>query len=148
MKHVPAALVTAVAVQVLCQIFKTIFYSIRDKKFNLYYLTTTGGIPSAHSAFVTALTVSVGIQSGFVSDLFAVSAVFSIIVIYDAMRVRNAVEAQAKLLNRLVKNHFPEEKPDLREMIGHSVLEIVLGVVIGAGLSAAVTLWLFPDLPR
>jgi uncharacterized protein len=148
MKYVPAALVTAVAIQVLCQVFKTVFYSIRDGKFDLYYLTTTGGIPSAHSAFVTALTVSVGIRSGFMSDIFAVSAVFSIIVIYDAMRVRNAVEAHAKLLNRLVKKHFPEEKPELREMIGHSVLEIVLGVVIGAGLSAAGTLLMFPDPPR
>ncbi len=148
MKYVPAALLTAVAVQVLCQVFKTVFYSIRDKKLNLYYLTTTGGIPSAHSAFVTALTVSVGIRSGFLTDLFAVSAVFSIIVIYDAMRVRNAVEAHAKLLNRLVKNHFPEEKPELREMIGHSVLEIILGVVIGAALSIAVTLLIFPAPPR
>jgi len=148
MKYVPVALVTAVAVQVLCQVFKTVFYSIRDKKLSLYYLTTTGGIPSAHSAFVTALTVSVGIRSGFLTDLFAVSAVFSIIVIYDAMRVRNAVEAHAKLLNRLVKNHFPEEKPELREMIGHTVLEIVLGVVIGAALSAAVTMLIFPAPQR
>lgn len=144
MRFLPASLITAALVQVLCQIFKTVFYSVRDKKFDLTYLTTTGGVPSSHSAFVTALTVSVGIRSGFVTDLFAVSAVFSIIVIYDALRLRNAVEEQAKLLNRLVKKHFPEEKTELREMIGHSFVEIVLGVVIGAGLSAALTLWGFP----
>jgi acid phosphatase family membrane protein YuiD len=143
MKHLPAALIIAVIVQVICQVFKTVFYSIRDGKLTLSYLTTTGGFPSAHSAFVTALAVSIGIRSGFTTDLFAVSAVLAIIVMYDAIRVRMAVEQHARLLNRLVEKYHPEEKADLNEMIGHSVLQILAGIATGGILGALLTLFVF-----
>jgi hypothetical protein len=144
MKHLPVVLLVAAIVQVSCQIFKTIYYSLKDGKLELGYLTTTGGFPSAHSAFVTALAVSVGIRNGFLTDLFGISAVFAVIVMYDAMRVRSAVERHAKLLNRLVKNYHPEEKADLNEMIGHSAGEIIAGIVVGGILGSVLTLFVFP----
>lgn len=134
------SLVTAAVVQVLCQLFKLVYYSIRDRKFTPKYFVTAGGIPSAHSAFVTSLAVAVGMRSGFGSDVFAVSFVLAAIVIYDAFRLRGAVQTHAILLNRLSAQTFPaEENGKLNEMLGHTMTEIVLGIVLGAVFSATVT---------
>jgi len=127
----PLTLLTAVSVQILCQIFKVVLYSIRDGKLSLKYLSTAGGFPSAHSAFVTSLSVSIGLRLGFASDLFAVAFVVSAIVIYDAYRLRGAVQKHAKLLNRMVRRHHTDERPDLNEMIGHSLPEIFSGIAAG-----------------
>lgn len=140
MEWFPRALVTAVAVQVLCQLFKVAYYSIRDRKFSPSYLVTAGGIPSAHAAFVTALSVAIGIRNGFDSDLFAVAFVFSAIVIYDAYRLRGHVQRHAQTMNRLVVR--PAGEQPLSEMVGHSVVEIVVGMALGGGIATAVTLLL------
>lgn len=137
MNEFPLSLAIAVAVQVLCQLFKFVVYSARDGKVDPHYLVTAGGFPSAHTAFVTALAVSIGIRAGFGSDVFAVAAVFSAIVIYDAFRLRGHVQHHAKILNRLVIKSDDEK---VSEMVGHSVPEIAAGLVFGGGISAAVTL--------
>ncbi|MFW5769371.1 MAG: divergent PAP2 family protein, partial [Spirochaetota bacterium] len=113
MSLLPATLIIAALVQVSCQIFKLVYYSIKDRKLEIGYFTATGGIPSSHSAFVSALSVTVGIRNGFTSDIFAVSAVFSIIVMYDALRLRGVVQQQSKLLNRLTSKYHPEEYENL-----------------------------------
>jgi hypothetical protein len=130
-------LLVAVTAQVLCQIFKVVAYSIRDRRFSPRYFTTAGGMPSAHSAFVTALTVAVGLSRGFDSELFAVAFVFSAIVIYDAYRLRGHVEQQAEVLNRLQEHLEPADRVRLSEMVGHSVREILAGIGFG-GLYAGV----------
>ena len=142
MLMVSLSLLTALIVQVLCQLFKLVLYSARDRKFSLKYLSTAGGIPSAHSAFVTSLSVAVGMRSGFGSDVFAVSAVFAAIVIYDAYRLRGAVQNHAKLLNKLTRKYFPEEGGPLNEMIGHTIAEITVGIVLGIVFSFGVTTFL------
>lgn len=139
MKNLPFVLITAVAVQVLCQLFKVLYYSIRDGKPSWGYFVSAGGIPSAHSAFVTALSVSIGLRSGFGSDLFAVAFVFSAIVVYDAYRLRGAVEKHAKLLNRLAARFHSDERERLSEMIGHTLPEIVSGVLVGGIFAWGVT---------
>lgn len=143
MSLLPAALVIAVLVQVSCQIFKVVYYSVKDRKLELGYVTATGGIPSSHSAFVTALSVAVGIRNGFTSDIFAVSAVFSIIVMYDAVRLRGVVQQQSRLLNRLTSRYHPDEHEELREMVGHTPVEIAAGVLVGGIVSGALALWVF-----
>ena len=134
---VAVPLLVAVTVQILCQIFKVVAYSIRDHRFSPHYFTTAGGMPSSHSAFVTALAVSVGIARGFDSELFAVAFVFSAIVIYDAYRLRGHVESQAEVLNRLQREFPVEEQTKLSEMVGHSVGEIIAGIAVG-GIFAVV----------
>lgn len=138
MGWIPQVLITAVAVQVSCQLFKFVLYSIRDGGLRPHYLVTAGGIPSAHSAFVTAVTVAVAIRHGVTSDLFAVSFVFSAIVIYDAFRLRGHVQRHAELLNSHVL--APAGAEEVSEMVGHSLLEIGIGVIWGGGVSALVTL--------
>ncbi|MCX7786708.1 MAG: divergent PAP2 family protein [Spirochaetes bacterium] len=127
-------LLASAGIQIACQSFKVVYYSIREGTFNGWYFFSAGGIPSAHAAFVTSLTVGIGLRSGFDSDLFAVSFVFSAIVIYDAFRLRGAVERHAKLLNRITSRYYPEEHENLNERIGHSLGEILSGILIGGGL--------------
>ena len=136
----PQTIVIAVGVQVSCQVFKFVYYSVRDRRISPGYLVTAGGIPSAHTAFVTALAVAIGIRAGFASDLFAVAFVFSAIVIYDAFRLRGHVQRHAQIINRYVLTQNAE-KP-ISEMVGHSIPEIVTGLAFGGGLSAVATLLL------
>jgi acid phosphatase family membrane protein YuiD len=142
MKNLPFVLLTAASAQVLCQVFKVVFYSFRERRLSPRYFVSPGGVPSAHSAFVTALSVAAGLRNGFFSDIFAVCFVFGAIVIYDAYRLRGAVEKHAKLLNSLTARHFPDEHRNLSEMVGHSLPEIVSGI-LGGGLFAAAAMMIF-----
>jgi hypothetical protein len=142
---IPVALLTAVGVQVLCQLFKVVAYSVRDGAFNFRYFVSAGGMPSAHAAFVTALVVAVGMRAGIQSEVFAVAFVFGTIVTYDAFRLRGEVERHAKRLNALARREgaeSAEHRERLNEMIGHSLAEIVVGIFVGGGLSLLFSLLL------
>lgn len=94
----------------------------------------SGGMPSSHAAFVSSLSTLIGLRYGFDSDLFAIVTVFSLIIIYDAGGVRRAVGIQANILNRLI-NHLEQGKTllkeDLKELIGHTPIEVLAGVLLG-----------------
>lgn len=117
--------------------FLKIFFT---RPINFYTFFTSGGMPSSHSSFVSALAITVGLKHGFSSDLFAVVTVFSLIVTYDASGVRRAVGQQANVLNNLIK-HLEDKsfthdkqliKEDLKELIGHTPFEVFAGVLLGA----------------
>lgn len=99
-----------------------------------------GHFPSAHSAFVTSLVITVGYREGVHTAAFAVALCFAFITIYDAMRVRMHIGTQGRLINRLVK-HLPDisdkDFPRLKEHVGHSVTEVIGGVAIGIVLTIA-----------
>jgi uncharacterized protein len=135
-----ASLLSAVAVQAACQAFKVVYYSLRDRRLDLSWFVSAGGMPSAHSAFVTSLTVSLGLWNGFASDLFAVAGVFSAITIYDAWRLRGAVEHHARILALLVQKHPDVEAGAINVRLGHSGPEILAGIAAGGVL--AVLAWL------
>jgi hypothetical protein len=132
----PLALFTAVAVQLACQAFKVAFYSLREKRLALSWFVSAGGMPSAHSAFVTALTVSVGLWDGFGSGIFAVACVFSVIAMYDALRLRGAVEHHARILAMLAEKHPDVPAGSINTRLGHTLPEIVAGILTGGGLAA------------
>ena len=134
------SLLSALAVQIACQLFKVVFYSIRERRLALFYFMSAGGMPSAHSAFVTALSLSVGLWSGFRSDVFAVAAVFSIIIIYDSWRLRGAVAHQARVLVKLVQRQPDLDAGEINTRLGHSLPEIGVGIAAGGGISALVYL--------
>jgi acid phosphatase family membrane protein YuiD len=136
LSKVPVSLFTAVAVQIACQAFKVAFYSLRERRLALSWFISAGGMPSAHSAFVTALAVSVGLWSGFQSDVFAVAGVFSIITIYDAWRLRGAVEHHARILVRLAEKVPGVATGEINQRLGHSLPEIAAGIAAGGGLAA------------
>jgi uncharacterized protein len=134
------SLLTAVVVQLACQAFKVILYSFREKRLAFSWFFSAGGMPSAHSAFVTSLAVSLGLWNGFRSDLFAVACVFAVIIIYDAWRLRGAVARHARVLSRLLEKHPDLKEGPLNVNIGHSLPEIFVGILTGGGFSFLVYL--------
>ena len=147
LETLPSILISAFFVQFLAQAVKIIIYSIRDGKLNMGYATSAGGMPSTHAAFVAALSFSVGIRHGFDSDLFAICVVFSGIVVYDAGRLRRTVEAHSKALNRIVSKVLPGEKVELPEMVGHTFMEILVGIIFGGAAGVGITLLLMQVEP-
>ncbi len=139
-RALPLSLITAVGVQLVCQAFKVVLYSVREKRLALSWFFSAGGMPSAHSAFVTALSVSVGLWSGFSSDVFAVAFVFSVIIIYDSWRLRGAVQHHARALKKISDANAKLKLGPLNENIGHSIAEIAAGIGAGGALAAAVYL--------
>ncbi len=134
MGEISDTLIVAVAAQLSGQLIKVVVHSLRARRWQLRYFVNAGGFPSAHSAFSTALLVGIAFRRGLNSDLFAVAAVFSAIVVYDAYRLRGAVQHQAKMLNKLLRERG---EPEVSELSGHSLPEIVVGVVLGAAIATA-----------
>ena len=93
----------------LAQGFKTIRPIVTERKFDASRLTGTGGMPSSHSSLVMALTTSVGKYNGFDSALFAISLIFSFVVMYDSAGIRRAAGKQAEIINYMIEHHkLPE----------------------------------------
>ncbi len=129
----------AIAACLIAQVLKTVVDMIRQGKVSLRLLVGTGGMPSAHSALVTALATGVGQTTGWASPEFAIATVFAVIVMYDASGVRQAAGKQAKVLNQLVDELFQEQtdvRPDrLKEMLGHTPFQVLVGSGLGAAIS-------------
>ena len=134
-------LVVAFLAWLLAQTLKLLVYVYRDRRLDLRHLVSSGGMPSSHSALVTALATATAITEGPRSAVFAIAVIFAAVVMYDAAGVRQAVSIQARILNRMLDEIFVEQRFNekrLRELIGHSPIE----VVIGGGLGLLVA-WLF-----
>ena len=86
----------------VAQVIKTILYAVINKELDMTRLMGDGGMPSAHSATVTAVAAMTGLLCGFGSPLFALACILAIIVMHDAMGVRLETGKQAKLLNEMV----------------------------------------------
>ncbi len=116
-----------------------IFTSLRqDRRIDWSKIMGPGGMPSSHSAFVTSLAVAIGLTEGWDSGMFAVSFVFAAVVMYDAAGVRRAAGRQARVLNQLMtimlkEGHLPATK--LRELLGHTPFEVVIGALLGTGVA-------------
>jgi len=118
----------------LAQSIKALLLTFKQKKFRFDLYSLPGGFPSSHSATASGLTASVGILYGFDSGLFAVALLLTFFMIYDAKVIRGAAGKQAQSLNRLIEMFNEEEGEDmdkLREVLGHSILEIIGGILIG-----------------
>ncbi len=107
---------------------------IREKKFNFYWILRTGGMPSAHSAAVCSLAVSIGKETGFSSPLFALVALFALITMFDAQTWRRSIGVQARILNRIMEDIHKRgkiEEERLKELVGHTPFEVFVGALIG-----------------
>lgn len=109
----------------------TLFY---EHKLDFRKFFAAGGMPSSHSSFVVTLTVSIGQQYGYDNVLFAITAVFSFIVMYDAANVRLEAGKQAAVINQIIEvledpNLNPEER--LKEILGHTPLQVAAGAILG-----------------
>ncbi|MGI8607788.1 MAG: divergent PAP2 family protein [Candidatus Dormibacteria bacterium] len=130
-------LIVPVIAWAIAQSLKVITDSFRHRRLDVARLGSSGGMPSSHTAMVAALTTLIGIHVGVRSAEFAVSAIFSAVVMYDAAGVRRAVGIQARVLNRIVDDLLRQEgiKEDrLRELLGHTPFEVYAGALLGIGL--------------
>ena len=133
-------LVTAISASLTAQLIKVLLNLFIFHRFIAERMWGAGGMPSSHSATVCAMVVATGRYCGVNSAVFAVAAVLSIIVMYDAMGVRYETGEQAKLLNRMFTEWMDQESEalpflkngkKLKEMVGHTPVEVLTGAVLG-----------------
>ncbi len=120
------------------QIIKVVLNYRAEKRINFRYLSSLGGMPSAHSATVSALATSVGINSGVSSQVFASTFVVAVIVMFDASTVRRAAGLQAGLLNDIVEEMFKKHRFSERKMVellGHTRTEVFAGLFLGVAMA-------------
>ncbi len=125
---------------VVAQLLKVFIALIRRRRIDLGLFVSSGGMPSAHSAMVSALAASVAIVEGFSSVAFGIAAIFALVVMYDAAGVRRSVGRQSVVLNRIVqeirfRRPVAELERDLREFIGHTQFQVTIGALLGIGIA-------------
>lgn len=119
----------------MAQLFKLIGTLVFKREMNFRLLVETGGMPSSHSASMTALATAVGMVDGFSSTIFAVAVGIALVVMYDAAGVRRSAGRMASILNKMTQDiythetgHVPER---LRELLGHTPFEVLVGGLLG-----------------
>ena len=135
-------LISAALSWLIAQVLKVLIDGIRNG-FSAERLAGGGGMPSSHSATVAGLTTATVLVYGCRGFEFVMALFFAIIVIYDAAGVRMETGREAKVLNLLRRRDLEEgRKPvydrDLQEKMGHTVPEILAGIVIGVACGAVV----------
>ena len=131
----------AVAAWAIAQALKMLISVVVYRKVDWSYLFTGGGMPSYHSALVCACASGIGMTAGFDQPVFALAVVVAFVVMYDAANVRKETGEQAKILNYIMKN-WDEYKPELfaeelKELIGHTPLQVAAGAVLGVVVGTA-----------
>ena len=137
-------LLTGMAGWILAQALKIPIDYFRGHQWHWALIFAAGGMPSSHSALVTSTAMAVGLHYGFDNPVFGVATALAMIVVYDATGIRRQAGMQAQKINILVeellKGH-PISEEHLREVLGHTPLEALGGVLLG--LAVASVLWLF-----
>ncbi len=133
-------LMTTLAAWIVAQTIKVTIGAVQERRFDFRWFVGTGGMPSSHTAGATCLAVSVGLEYGFDSVLFALGASFALVVMFDAQGVRRAAGRQAHILNKIMEDIYWQGKIQelrLRELLGHTPIEVIagffLGVVVAVG---------------
>lgn len=126
--------IAAILAWIIGQFLKFPLEYILNKRWNWGIMFSSGGLPSSHSSLVTAVTLTIGLQDGFDSSVFALSAAIAMIVIYDAAGVRRQAGIHAERINTIMQTffesgQFPEK--ELKEMLGHTPFEVITGVILG-----------------
>ncbi|MDP0489153.1 MAG: divergent PAP2 family protein [Fusobacterium sp. JB021] len=133
----------------IAQFYKVIATIFVDKAFNLKRFYETGGMPSSHSSTVSCLATCVGIVYGTRDPLFSITLVFAGIIMYDAAGIRRAAGKQARVVNKMVDGlsfkigeKFNDEK--LKELLGHTPIEVFVGMILGVGVALLFKSYLIP----
>lgn len=129
-------LVAPLCAWAVAQLLKVFITLVKEKRLDLRYLVISGGMPSAHSALVSALATSVAIVQGLGSVAFGITAILALVVMYDAAGIRQSVGLQSVVLNRIVqelrsRRPMAELERDLREFIGHTPFQVIAGAALG-----------------
>ncbi|HVN52958.1 MAG TPA: divergent PAP2 family protein [Anaerolineaceae bacterium] len=104
------------------------------RRWNWAILISPGGMPSSHTALMTATTLAIGLFAGFDTPVFALGVATSMVVIYDATNIRRQAGIHAQKINILVNKLFsgqPISEEQLREVLGHTPIEVFVGFLLG-----------------
>lgn len=127
-------LVTAIIGWAAAQVLKVLLFTMKYKKFDTGRIFGSGGMPSSHSSFVMSLTFKTGQMYGYSSAIFAIAMGMSLVVMYDAAGVRRAAGNQARILNLIIddlNNKKGIQIKRLKELIGHTPVEVIAGAILG-----------------
>jgi uncharacterized protein len=124
----------------ISQLIKVAILLAHKRRLRLRDFLTTGGMPSAHSAIVSALAAAVALYEGLDSVAFGITAVFAFIVICDAAGLRRSVGRQADILDRIIRelqdrNAIAEGNRDSSEIVGHTLIQVIAGAILGAAVA-------------
>lgn len=139
-----SVLIVALAACFSAQFLKFLGGIIINGKFDIHNLFGTGGMPSSHSAFVTAMAAGVGAAIGWDSPEFAIAFVVATIVMYDASGVRQEAGKHAKAINKIIddvsvgSSQGPDDR--LKELLGHTIAEVLAGALWGVAVFGVSTL--------
>ena len=129
-------LITSVSSWFVAQVIKTIIYAILNKKLDLRWMYSDGGMPSGHSATICSLAMYSALACGPASFECAATLVLAIIICHDASGVRHETGKQTLLLEEFLKafeelgmDDFPEVK--LKRFVGHTPIQVLAGVTVG-----------------
>jgi len=129
---------TTVVAWIIAQSIKVLLGVFREKRFNFRWFVGTGGMPSSHAAGVSALSTSIGVSYGFDSALFAVTLVFTLVVLFDSQGVRFSTGKMAGVLNKMLDDIYWKKRLDdkqLKEFLGHTPIEVFAGIALGIVVS-------------
>lgn len=118
----------------LAQFLKVPIHYFKTKQLKWALFFSVGGMPSSHSALVTAGALSVGLNEGFNTSLFAVALTLAMVVVYDSMGIRRQAGFHAQQINMLVEellSGHPISDKRLKEVLGHTPREVIGGVILG-----------------
>lgn len=126
-------LMNALLAWMAAQLLKTVIYAVVNRSLDVRRLFGDGGMPSGHSATVTAMAVTAAMEYGLSSPIFAVAAILAIIVMHDAMGVRLEAGKHAQALNELLNLFSSDLENDtkLKEFLGHTPLQVFFGALLG-----------------
>ena len=137
---------TMLTAWLLAQLIKIPLDYLYTRRWNWALLLSVGGMPSSHTSLLTSATVAIGLYHGFDTPLFALGVAITMVVTYDAAGVRRQAGIHAQRINvlfeELLRGHLVDQK-ELREVLGHTPLEVAGGVLFGM-LVALVTWLLWP----
>ncbi|MBQ6960143.1 MAG: divergent PAP2 family protein [Clostridia bacterium] len=117
------------------QLIKVLINLWLNKKLDWRRCFGMGGMPSSHTALVISLVISIAFQEGVHSSMFAIALALAAVVIYDALGVRRETGRQSEVLNQIITEMLVEGKPitekQLKELVGHTPLEVLGGLIVG-----------------
>ncbi len=128
------ALISGLVAWGIAQIVKVPLEFLRTHTWNWALLLRAGGMPSSHSALVIAIAYATGLFGGFDKPVFAISVALAMVVVYDATGIRRQAGKHAELINAMINDlasGHPLKEEQLREVLGHTPLEALAGVILG-----------------
>lgn len=121
----------------VAQGLKVLIYFYKHHRINFRLFVGTGGMPSSHSAFVSCMATTIGLDAGWNSPVFLLALGIAVVIMSDAAGVRRAAGQQAKILNEIMEDFYssrPVPPQRLKELLGHTPIQVFVGAFIGIGI--------------